>query len=282
MASIPHLLASGTGWRVQDVVCTAGPHDRPFEEQHASLCIAAVTSGTFRYRSTQGSATLAPGAVLLGNEHHCYECSHEHSAGDRCVAFHFEAEFFEQIIVAVPGARRVSFDIPNLPPLPALIPIVAAAQAARDNGDLAALEELALCMAATVSAALVDAKRPTRLPTARDELRVAAALRRIEQESHQPLLLADLARDAAASPYHFLRLFLQVVGVTPHQYLMRTRLHEAAVRLRQSSESILSVALETGFNDVSTFNGHFKRIMGMSPSVYRRLNGHGEPHSRDA
>lgn len=272
MAPTSHLLAAGSGWRVHDVVCTASSHDRPFEEQHEALCIAAVTSGTFRYRSTQGSATLAPGAVLLGNEQHCYECSHEHSTGDRCLSFHFAREFFEPI-VAVPGARRISFDVPNLPPLPALIPIVAAAEAARVDGDFAAFEELALCLAGRVSSSLAGAKRPRRAPSPRDELRVAAALHRIERESHRPLALADLASEAATSQFHFLRLFLQVVGVTPHQYLMRTRLHEAAVRLRRSNESVLNVALETGFNDVSTFNNYFRRIMGMSPSAYRRLKG---------
>jgi len=69
------LLASGSGWRVHDMVCTCGPHDRPFEEQHDAACVAAVTGGTFQYRSTHGSAVLAPGAVLLGNDRHYYLCT---------------------------------------------------------------------------------------------------------------------------------------------------------------------------------------------------------------
>src|SRR5215471_16723753 len=60
-------LASGDGWYLRDVTCTAGPHDRPFEERHDAVCVAAVTHGTFQYRTSQGRATLAPGALLLGN-----------------------------------------------------------------------------------------------------------------------------------------------------------------------------------------------------------------------
>ena len=60
-------LASGPGWRVVDVICSAGVHDRPFEEQHGDYCIAAVTGGTFRYRAAQGTAVLSPGSMLLGN-----------------------------------------------------------------------------------------------------------------------------------------------------------------------------------------------------------------------
>jgi AraC-like DNA-binding protein len=71
------------------------------------------------------------------------------------------------------------------------------------------------------------------------------------------------------SPYHFLRVFKQVTGMTPHQFVLRTRLHRAAVRLRRSDESVVSIASETGFNDLSTFNRRFRNIMGCSPSVFR-------------
>jgi AraC family transcriptional regulator len=99
-----NILASGPGWRVTDVVCHAGPSDRPVEEQHDAVCIAAVTAGTFQYRTANGAAVLAPGAVVLGNQGHCFECGHEHAIGDRCLAFHFTPEYWQEIVAAVPGA----------------------------------------------------------------------------------------------------------------------------------------------------------------------------------
>ena len=67
------------------------------------------------------------------------------------------------------------------------------------------------------------------------------------------------------SPYHFLRTFRAVVGMTPHQYILHTRLHRAAVRLRRTADSISAIAFAAGFNDLSTFNRRFARIMGLSP-----------------
>src|SRR5215468_10712244 len=87
MSMSMHLLASGPGWRVEDVTCSAGPHDRPFEEQHDLVCVAAVTRGTFQYRTPNGRATLVPGALMLGNPGACFECGHEHGVGDRCLSF---------------------------------------------------------------------------------------------------------------------------------------------------------------------------------------------------
>jgi AraC family transcriptional regulator len=268
MAFASHTLASGPGWRVSDVVCTAGPHDRAFEEQHNAVCIAAVTQGTFQYRTSLGAAVLAPGSVLLGSAGHCYECSHEHATGDRCLAFHFAPDHFEAIVRAVPGARRTAFAVPHLPALPPLMPLLAAAEAARDAGD-DAFGELALRVAGAIAATLASPRRAARTPSPRDAQRVTDTLRRIEHSSHEQHTLADLAREAAMSPYHFLRTFRQVVGMTPHQFVLHTRLHRAAVRLRRSGSPISAIAFDAGFNDLSTFNRRFRRVMGASPGEYR-------------
>lgn len=102
----------------------------------------AVTSGTFRYRAQQGTAMLAPGALLLGNSGTCYECGHEHGSGDRCLSFHFGPAYMERIVSGVPGARTLTFEAPRLPPLPALAPLLAEAETAREMADKDAFEEV--------------------------------------------------------------------------------------------------------------------------------------------
>src|SRR5690242_7557173 len=88
-------LAAGDGWSVADVICTAGPTDRSFEEEHDGISVGVVVAGTFQYRSPRGRATLTPGSLLLGDHAECYECGHEHGEGDRCVAFRFTPALFE-------------------------------------------------------------------------------------------------------------------------------------------------------------------------------------------
>ncbi len=269
MALASRVLASGPGWRVQDVVCTSGPHDPPFEERHDGVCIAAVTGGTFRYRSSLGSTVLAPGALLLGNDCHCFECSHEHGVGDRCLSFRLAPEFLETVVSSVPGARRASFSVPRLPPHDRLLPVIAAAEAARDDGDAGAFEELVLRIAGAVSGALNESKTRPPAPGVRDERRISAALRYIESSVDGSLSIAELAQVAAMSPYHFLRTFRALVGMTPHQFILYTRMKRAAISLRRMHENISAIAFAAGFGDLSTFNRRFQRIFGLSPGAFR-------------
>lgn len=264
-----HSLASGPGWQISDIVCTAGPQDRPFEEQHDAVSIAIVSEGSFQYRSAYGEAVLGPGSLLLGNPSQYFECGHEHAAGDRCLSFRYEPEYFEALVAATPGVRQADLAAPSLPALPELQPLLAEVEVARDEGDADALKELGLELAGVVMSTLAGRGYVARRPSALDEWRVTRALRRIEAAAEEPLSLADLAGEAATSPYHFLRIFRQSVGLTPHQFILRTRLHRAATRLRLSNEPIGVIAFEAGFNDLSTFNHRFRRVMGVSPSAYR-------------
>ncbi len=269
MSVTSHTLASGPGWRVNDTRCTLGPQDRRFEEQHADISIAAVMQGTFQYRTRQGGAVLVPGALLLGNAGACFECGHDHAAGDRCLAFHFTQEFFEESLAHVAGVRRIDFAAPYLPPLALLMPLLAAAEAARDDTDGTELEELALRLAGTVATLLSPSRRRERPPNSRDIRRITAAVRKLECQSQELHSLAALAREAGVSRYHFLRTFRHVTGQTPHQFVLATRLHRAAVRLRRTADAISAIAFDAGFNDLSTFNRRFRRIFGVHPGAYR-------------
>jgi AraC-like DNA-binding protein len=87
------------------------------------------------------------------------------------------------------------------------------------------------------------------------------------------LSLELLASTAKMSAFHFLRVFKQVTGVTPHQHILRSRLREAALRLRTTSDDVVVVALNAGFSDVSNFNHGFRAEFGVSPTLFRKKFG---------
>jgi len=99
--------------------------------------------------------------------------------------------------------------------------------------------------------------------------RVTRTVRLIEQHADRELPLVSLAQEAGLSPYHFLRTFQQLTGLTPHQYVRRMRLRRAAVRLVSQQEKVLEIALDCGFGDVSNFNRAFRTEFGISPRAFR-------------
>lgn len=81
--------------------------------------------------------------------------------------------------------------------------------------------------------------------------------------------LDDISQAAHLSKYHFLRLFRQHYGITPHQYVINCRINAARSALDLGA-SLTQVALRYGFADLSHFNRRFKRIYGMTPHQYQR------------
>ena len=267
-------LAQGAGWRVDDVLCTSGPSDRAFGEQHSWFSIAIVAAGTFQYRATAAGELMAPGTLLLGNAGQWFECGHEHGAGDRCLAFRYSPEYFERLAAdAVDGGAKPYFPALRLPALQALSPLTAQACAGLINSRQAPWEELSAKVAAK---ALQIAGGLSPRTTGEPPSAVARVTRTVRAIDHDPdarLSLDSLAREARLSPYHFQRTFEHLTGMTPHRYVLRARLREAAIALALESAKILDVALACGFGDVSNFNRAFRAEFGISPREYRRMAG---------
>jgi AraC family transcriptional regulator len=263
------LIAGGEAWSVSEIVCRAGPADRPFAERHDGFSIAAVLEGCFTYRADRGASLLYPGALLLGNHRVCYECGHEHSTGDRCISFNLREDAFEEIASAASSRRRRPLTEPMLPASNRLTPLIAAIERLRGCASPLEAEELLVRVVETVVAALNDGLRAPPRPAGWETRRLIEVLRLIEERPDEPVDLAALASAAGLSKHHFLRVFRRFVGMTPYQYVLRARMTCAARRLKTSNDSILSIALDSGFGDLSTFNARFRATFGTTPSRHR-------------
>jgi AraC family transcriptional regulator len=273
------VLAQGDGWSVEDVVCTAGPQDRSFEEQHAQVRIAIVAAGTFQYRSTVGRELMTPGSLLLGTPGNYFECGHEHGAGDRCLSFGYAPDYFERLAADAGSRGRTDFSVLRLPPVRGLSALIARACAGLTGSVDVAWEELSVQLAAqTVQLSRHLVSDRTAAPPAA-AARVTRAVRAIERHPDARLRLGSLAREAGLSPFHFLRTFEHLTGLTPHQYVLRVRLREAAMRLASEPGKILDIALDCGFGDVSNFNRAFRAEFGVSPRAYRTCYGRPNTYS---
>jgi len=82
----------------------------------------------------------------------------------------------------------------------------------------------------------------------------------------EPLAIADLARAAAMSRYHFSRRFRAELGVSPYRFLQRVRIQRARELLRGQQRSVTHVALAIGFTDLARFAAAFRAQFGVLPS----------------
>jgi transcriptional regulator GlxA family with amidase domain len=98
------------------------------------------------------------------------------------------------------------------------------------------------------------------------------ALRRLAE----PLSLEALARHAAVSPRTFSRRFAEDTGRTPMQWVLRARVDAARELLELTALDVERIAAEVGLGTGSNLRQHFRRVLGTTPSEYRRTFTRGE------
>ncbi|WP_027252498.1 AraC family transcriptional regulator [Photobacterium halotolerans] len=105
-------------------------------------------------------------------------------------------------------------------------------------------------------------------PTNRTDTLLLRAKEYIHAHLNQNISIDDIASAATMSKYHFIRLFRSQFGITPHQYVINCRINNARKAL-ETGESVIDVATDCGFSDISHLNRRFKRSYGMTPKQYQ-------------
>ena len=247
-----------------DFRCTAGPDDKPFVEQYRCHSVSYVRKGSFGCRTHGRTFDLVTGSILVGYPGDEYLCTHDHVCGDECLSFFLTPELIEMI-----GNDVATWRIGAAPPLPELMVLGELAQASADGRSDIGLDEIGQLFASRFVEVVSGRSRQVAQPSARDRRRAVETALWIEANSQREIDLDDAADQAGVSPFHFLRQFSRVLGVTPHQYLVRSRLRHAARLLASEEIPVTDIAYDVGFGDLSNFVRTFHRAAGVSPRSFR-------------
>jgi AraC family transcriptional regulator len=252
--------------QVAEIRCDAGPADPTVAEEHRAWAVSLVQRGSFRCRCGNVDRDMVPGSVLIGRPGAGFECSHQHHAnGDTCLAVFLAPALVDEL------THGQGWNATTLAPTAELMVRGAVMQAAAAGATDIGLDEAALSFVSGFVQARGQGERragPRRV--AQNRRRIVQSALWIEAHLDQPLSLARMAAVAAMTTSHYLRQFAAVVGVTPHQYLVRCRLRHAARLLASEPERpVTDVALASGFEDLSNFVRTFRRASGLAPGRFR-------------
>ncbi len=265
--SIGHLATNHTGVvdkrLVSDVslsVIRYSPHLGLPKHRHQAGCLGLILEGeiTEAFGSTAFSCT--PGAVLLRPP----EAPHSDrvcEGGGSVFVIEPSQEWLEDV-----RGHGVFLEAPELLARDRVSALVAQLYYESRRPDAAS----PLCIQALlfeIGACLIRRSEAT---SAHDPKWLGKVRSRIDDTYGEKHCLADLAREAGVHSVHLARTFRQNYGVTVGQYLRGRRIEAAARALRSSDASLVNIALDAGFTSQAHFCTVFRRLIGCTPSEYRR------------
>jgi AraC-like DNA-binding protein len=254
------------------------------------LSVKCVIHGAGQWRTEDGDFRLDEHALLVLNHRQPYDLTiDEREPVSTCCLF-FAGGFVESVFESAARPVEAALDDPAGAPSMSFMPrleteasgllgrIRQVHRATASSGPSETWLEEQFLLAARE---LIDLDRHVRqqtqrVPAARPATRVEIYRRLcrardfMQAYRDRPVELAEVARAACLSPYHFHRLFRETFHETPHQYLTRIRLERAAHLLSRSELPVTEICLECGFTSLGSFSSLFRRHFGNGPRAFQQ------------
>lgn len=275
-ADIHTLFDSGL-YRVLDFKCRCRECNTSRPEQSATFSISFVRTGNFLFNVFRRSLDSYNGCILITKPGYDRTVTHVHAVPDECTIFDFTPAAYAEIqhiygrtrffrdndlhstlLLAGPELEYTHFHVLQL-------------LQARQRNKLQ-VDQLVVEMAHAVLANITLYRPNTKLgpQVKKNHLQtVERAKAFISDHFVQDISLQDVAAHCHVSPFHFSRIFKLFTGCPPHQFLMATRLKNAAILLRNTPQPVADVGFSSGFNSVEHFAAAFRQRYRCSPTDYR-------------
>jgi AraC-like DNA-binding protein len=221
--------------------------------------IAFTTFGSWQIRSRRGQGDLAPGTVMVSAAGAEHDCRHPDGVDDRMLVVMYRREVDPGPRLLVPQAAALHSVRRSL-----------VAELRADGPDRGEVEALSLVLMEKVRETPGGVLKPAgRSRTIACELRAWADAR-----YREPGL--DLVAEAMAggmSRTRFIHVFRDLVGVTPHRYVIELRTSHAARLLLDTSMPVTDICFDSGFGSMPSFHAAFRAAYGTTPSAFRAAGG---------
>jgi len=242
-------------------------HQDPPEEFSGEYSISRVERGSFAVAVGRKRWLLEPGDLFLNYPGMVYRCEHlETIPTDVCMAIAYGPPSAE--LEQAPQFIRMARVLPVIPASNRINYLFL--RAASGAHEPMAAEEAAYAIIGEIHPGHTRGRRRYRTQKLSWYAeRVDAVRTRLDSGYATEHRLTELARSASMSPYHFARVFRELVGMPPHAYLCLVRLEQAARRLREGA-SVTEACYGSGFQNLSHFSRRFYSHFGVRASQYNR------------
>lgn len=225
------------------------------EHEYPSYSIVFTDEGEWQYHGTAPASTVSAESVVVGSAAGLYECSHPSGVTNRCFVVAIGSE-------ALDDDGRL-FGVPTIACSPEMRFHRRAIESAA--GDPERVESLAFSLLDFSSRRSTgdDADR-------RRDVRMEYAKRLMRERCSGSTTIAEIARALDLSRFAFTRRFRAHAGMSPYAFIVGERIERAKTALQHTRLSIEEIALANGFGSIAHFSNAFRRIVGNTPTSFRR------------
>lgn len=262
---------------VHDFLCRCTECTTSKTESQESFSIAYVRKGNFEFKVFRNDLDAHHGLFLVCKPGYEHRVRHVHDLPDECTIFSLPAENLESF---KSQASEFSWFFNN----PDIQSVLIRATPQTEHLHYIIIHELGKLRPHTlfieqlvtdlllmvVSAGVPQEHTPLSYKQKKFYLPVIESVKHyINDRFTDDISLTELADVGHLSPFHFSRLFKTLTGVTPYTYLLRVRLAQATVQIRNTHLPITDIAFSCGFNSLEHFSASYKNIYGKAPSQLR-------------